>query len=823
MRIRQIFWTLAALASHWRKHPANLATLLLGLAIATALWSGVQALNAQARRSYDSAAEAFTGGKAQNLVASHGGLFAQDLFVSLRRAGAKVSPVLEGSARIGKKTVRLIGIEPLTLPHDAGLASLAGDRSATNMLTGDGLSFVAPETLRELGAVSGERPVLDPDFRLPPLAALAATPPGAIIVDIGVAQRVLKRTGRLSRLIVSPNARIDAATLSAAKADMLRIVEPEEHGDLERLTDSFHLNLTAFGLLAFLVGFFIVNASFGLAFEQRLPVLRTLRALGVSARALIAAMLIELTLFTLLAGGAGVIGGYCIAAALLPDVAASLEGLYGAQISGTLELDPRWILSALAMAGGGALFAGASGLVKTFNLPVLSVARPVAWREAHRRYLMRQAIFALLALIVAALAGRFANTLGGGFIVIAATLLGIALLLPLALEALLRVGEALSQAPLTRWFFADGRQEIAGLSLALMALLLALATNIGVGGMVEGFRRTFTGWLDERLVAEIYYEAATPLDAREIENWSRQDKDIVAILPVWRSKTRIGDWPVEVMGMTPHATYSEHFPLNDALPDVWRLLHEEDAALVSEQLARRLNLSPGDSFDLPTTGDVWRVRVAGIFPDYGNPKGQVRLDHARLEQRFADASGVHYSLRVAPETTRRVMARMQEKFGPRLARIIDQAEVKKISNEIFERTFTITTALNTLTLIVSAIALFASLLTLSNLRLAHVAPVWAIGVTRTRLAALEMLRILVFAAGAALLAIPLGLFMTWALVDIVNVVAFGWRLPLHVFPVQWLAVFIIALMTALAAGLVPVWRLAGTAPAELLKVFANER
>ena len=87
-----------------------------------------------------------------------------------------------------------------------------------------------------------------------------------------------------------------------------------------------------------------------------MPLLRTLRALGVSGRALVTAMLIELAVFTLFAGGAGVIGGYLIAAALLPDVAASLEGLYGAQISGTLALDARWMISALAMAGGGALF-----------------------------------------------------------------------------------------------------------------------------------------------------------------------------------------------------------------------------------------------------------------------------------------------------------------------------------------------------------------------------------------------------------------------------------------------------------------------------------
>ena len=39
--------TLAALLSHWRRHPLQLAALVVGLALATALWSGVQALNAE--------------------------------------------------------------------------------------------------------------------------------------------------------------------------------------------------------------------------------------------------------------------------------------------------------------------------------------------------------------------------------------------------------------------------------------------------------------------------------------------------------------------------------------------------------------------------------------------------------------------------------------------------------------------------------------------------------------------------------------------------------------------------------------------------------
>lgn len=821
--MRQTFFALAAMLSHWRRHPANLAMLVLGLAIATALWSGVQALNAQARKSYDSAAAIFTGGGAQNIVSARGGLFPQSVFVKLRRAGVKVSPALEGTARIGGKNIRLIGIEPVTLPAATTLAPLRESKEATNILAGDGRSFAAPQTLRDLRIEEGARIATERGFTLPPVYAIDAAPPGAVIVDIGVAQKALDKPLRLSRLILPPQARLDPGKLEEDTGASLRLIEPDEESDLARLTDSFHLNLTAFGLLAFLVGFFIVNASFGLAFEQRLPMVRTLRALGVSMRALAAAHFCELFAFTLFAGGLGVIGGYLIAAALLPDVAASLEGLYGAQLPGQLALDARWWLSGLGMAGAGALLAAGSGLSKTLRLPVLSVARPIAWREAHHRYLRRQATLAALALVAAMLAYLLAQGLAMGFAVIALALLAAALLLPVALAGMLQLGESLAEGPLTRWFFADGRQEIRGLSLALTALLLALATNIGVGGMVEGFRQTFTSWLDQRLVAEVYFEAATPTDAREIEAWAKEQPEVSAILPVWRTKTRISDWPVEIIGLAPHETYSAHFTLLEGGSAAWRALHEEDAVLISEQLARRLKIGLGSLLDIPTPQDQWRAKVVGIFPDYGNPRGQLRLDHKRLVAHFADASGVHYSLRVAPADVAPLIEKMQNRFGPKLARLIDNAGIKKISTDIFERTFTITTALNTLTLIVAAIALFASLSTLSNLRLAHIAPVWAIGVTRRRLAGLELLRMLLFASGAALIALPLGLFMTWSLVAIINVAAFGWRLPMRVFPLQWSEVFVVALLTALFAATIPALRLARSAPVDLLKVFANER
>src|SRR6202165_2586390 len=97
----RVVWILGVLLSHWRRHPMQLATLLIGLISATALWSGVQALNQQARTSYDRAAATFGGTRTAMLVGRNGGTFPQQLFVDLRRAGWPVSPALEGRLQIG--------------------------------------------------------------------------------------------------------------------------------------------------------------------------------------------------------------------------------------------------------------------------------------------------------------------------------------------------------------------------------------------------------------------------------------------------------------------------------------------------------------------------------------------------------------------------------------------------------------------------------------------------------------------------------------------------------------------------------------------------
>jgi putative ABC transport system permease protein len=819
----QAFWIFATLLSHWRRHPMNFATLVIGLAVATALWSGVQALNQQARASYDRAAAVFGETGAASIVSATGLFVAQESYVALRRAGWKVSPVLEGTVRIGVVSYRLIGVEPLTVAKGSPAAGLATGADLEGFLKSPGRTLAAPETLIELGAATGAQPRTDGGHALPPLVRSEAVAPGLLIVDIGAAQEILGRPGQLTRLVMEASGPRGAVQLAAVTGEALRLERASEAGDLARLTDSFHLNLTAFGLLAFIVGLFIVHASIGLAFEQRLATLRTMRAVGAPLVVLMAVLVAEVIVFALLAGALGMLTGYLIAAALLPDVAASLEGLYGAHVGGHLAIEAWWWISGLGMALLGALLASALSLVKVYRLPLLAVAKPLAWRDAQQAQIRRQCVLAGLCLAIALAAFLWGSGLVAGFTVIAGTLLGAALLLPLGLSVFLRIGELNSRDALAQWFWADTRQQLSGLSLALMALLLALSANVGVGTMVEGFRKTFTSWLDERLNSEIYFDAASVDDARDVEAWLAQEPRVSAVLPVWKAETRIKGWPVDVYGTRDHATYRDHFSLLSHTDDAWDRVRDGSGVLVSEQLAQRMSLRLGSVLRIPTAEGQWMLPVVGLYPDYGNPKGQARVNVDHLTRYFPQARRTTYSLRVVSGSASAVIQRMQTELGPKLARVVDQASLKAMSTRIFEKTFAVTAALNTLTLVASGIALFASLLTLSDLRLTQLAPVWALGVTRRRLADLEIGKLLVLAAITAVLAVPLGLVLAWCLVAIVNVQAFGWRLPFHIFPMQWVLILALALATAFLAAIIPVLRLNRTAPQDLMKVFANER
>jgi putative ABC transport system permease protein len=793
------------LLSHWRRHPGQLLTLVLGLSLATALWSGVQAINTEARASYATAAESL----GQNSLATLGGRqgpIRQARFAELRRAGWLVSPILEGRLRVGDRSVRLRGYDPLTAPFAAQAVDLSAPDALAGFLTGT-VGFAHPETL------AGVDTTLI-DLSLSPQASL---PLGVILTDIGAAQRLLEASGEFSALLLWPDQPRGLASLADIAPDLIRIAA-QPTSDAARLTDSFHLNLTAFGLLSFAVGLFIVHAAIGLAFEQRRQMFRTLRALGLPTRKLIELLAAEVAVLALIAGAIGVALGYLIAAALLPDVAATLRGLYGAEVTGTLALRPGWWLSGLTIAFLGAAVAAAQSLWRVAKLPLLAPAQPRAWLRASERGLRIQAGIALAFFAVAALSLILFSGLIAGFVMLAALLLGAALILPIFLSAALTLGGGLSKSALAQWFWADTRHQLPGLSLALMALMLALATNIGVGTMVSSFRLTFTGWLDQRLASEFYVTGRDQTEAADIREFLIPRTD--AVLPIWRIEGALDGQPGEVFAIADHPTYRDNWPLLRASAQVWDDVAAGQGVLINEQLWRRSMLDLGDPVVLPNGPTL---PVLGVFSDYGNPKAQVMLGLATFDATYPNAPRLGFAVRIAPEKVEGLRSDLAARFDLPDTMMIDQAQVKSFSLGVFERTFAVSAALNILTLGVAGFAMLTSLLTLATMRLPQLAPVWALGLTRARLARLELLRAALLAALTAIAALPVGLALAWSLLAVVNVEAFGWRLPMFLFPGQWVVLGVLALAAALLAALWPVHKLATTPPGDLLKVFANER
>ncbi|RWY90570.1 ABC transporter permease [Rhizobium leguminosarum] len=798
------FVAFAALLSHWRRRPLQLLTLVMGIALATALWSGVQAINAEARASYARAASVLEQGNLRQIVAKDGDGIASEVYGSLRRAGLKVSPVIEGNYRFGSIRIRLVGIEPLTMPKDTRNQTVASSLDLSGFFSASGQLLVSSATAERLRGSTDMSVKID-----------GKVPDGAAFVDISVADRLLDKHGKIDRLVVAADQRITAEAIDPAG---LTIRQPGEQPDVARLTDSFHLNLTAFGFLSFIVGLFIVYSATGLTFEHRRGTFRTLRSLGVSLRALITVLLIELSMLALISGLIGVMLGYVIAWLLMPGVAATLRGLYGANVSGSLSIRPEWWLAGLAIALGGTAVSSAQSLWRVWKLPILAAAQPRAWARESARSLAFQAGTGGVLLILAAILAIAASGLVAGFATLGCLLLGTALVLPGLLAIILTKAQHLARSALMEWFWADTRIQLPGLSLALMALLLALSANIGVGTMVSSFRLTFIGWLDQRLAAELYVTAKDEEEAARLRVWLPPRS--TAVLPIWSVDAEVLGEQTQIFGVADDSTYREHWPLIASDNDVWARIAAGQGALINEQMWRRGKAKIGQPLVMP---GGWSATVVGVYSDYGNPNGQVIVGVKTLVDHYRDVPKLRYGVRVAPEQAHDLKRRLVEEFGLPDTAIVDQASLKRQSRAIFDQTFKVTGALNVLTLAVAGFAMFSSLLTLSGIRLPQLAPVWAMGVRRRDLALYEVARTLALWLATFMAAIPVGLTLAWVLLAIVNVEAFGWRLPMMVFPMDWFWLGAIALAAALLSVLVPVRRLASINPADLLRIFANER
>ncbi|HEV3076249.1 MAG TPA: ABC transporter permease, partial [Thermoanaerobaculia bacterium] len=436
-----------------------------------------------------------------------------------------------------------------------------------------------------------------------------------------------------------------------------------------------------------------------------------------------------------------------------------------------------------------------------------------------------------------------------GFVGLGAAIVGCALLAPAATAGLMR----LLRPPLGMLLGVRGRLAAGGVAaslsrtaVAIAALMVAVSVTVGIGVMIDSFRQTVVTWLERSLQADLYVSApagyggfgGAPI-APQLAARAAAVPGVAAVHPTRRVELRTASGPLQLLATDAGRRRYDGFELREGdTGDVWQRVAEGGEAMVSEPFSRRWGLHRGDLVRLPTAVGERAFRVAGVFDDFTSDLGLVLISRRTYLRYWHDPllSGFAIDLaRPAPgaaaeqaeASTLRLLRQaldVQESSlstpggaasGPLVIR--SNRALKRLSLEIFDRTFLITSVLRLLAGLVAAIGVLSALTALQLERAREIGVLRAIGLTPGQVWQLVTAQTGLIGLAAGLLSLPVGLVLSAIMVYIINRRSFGWTIHLEVAPVILLEALLLAVGTALAAGLVPAWRMARTSPALALR------
>ncbi len=738
-------------------------------------------------------------------------------------------------------TLRLLGIDPFMarpfLPAPVARAAQGPDPEAaaragragqllTRMLAEPGLVLVPPATLAALGMQDGGPLTVRGPRGLSTLTAVPMTtevfgelPEVALaIADLATAQELLGLGEGVLRfdLILADGSDPDAVPLLPGET----IERPGRRGErADAMTAAFRFNLLALGMLALLVGAFLVFNMAQFAVVRRRPLLGKLRCLGCPARDLLIAVLLEALVLGALGGLLGLVAGRLLAVTLVGDVARTVSTLYG-PVTGTpaVTLDAATALLALLIAVAAtvaATFAPARAAART--PPILVAGGSVQDPAPSLRWPLVLLAGAGLVLLPA----RTSLLLPSLSVLL--LLLGAAGAVPVLLGRALRLAP---RRPLPLLAADRLLRSLPRAGAAAGALAMPVAMTIAIVIMIGSFRSEVRAWADGMLRGDLY---VSPLFQELAPYTARLPDELLPVLAATpgvaavdvRRAAEDGDprtgQPFLVVGARIAALQS-HMRLRFLQGDEADALRRAAAgeALVTEPLARRLSLQPGSMLELHGTTGARSVRVAGVFQDFALDRGYALLDEGAFLAQYGDPGVSNAALSLEPgadpEAVRTALAAAWPDAEFRTVGALRQGVLAA-----FDETFAITYVLQTISTVLALVGVLTALLCLHLERRAELGVLRALGATTRTVGLLLMLE-----AGAILLvdclvALPVGAALAWILIAVVNTRSFGWSYPMLVPLLPVAGVLLLAVLAGLAAGVVP-WLLVRRARvAELLE------
>ena len=828
---------------HFVRQPAQLALALVALAAGVATIVAVNIATASSRRAFELSMRAVNGPATQVITGGPQGLD-QALYVRLF-TGTPLSgdsqpvyaPEVDGYVSIRGRIMQLVGVDPfasaaLDGPREALQRAASGDTAFTALrswLVDPGAVVMAAGTARRLGLrVGGPLTVEIGGVQRPAtlIGLLGDQRPGdatLLLTDIAQAQEWLGMEGRLTRIDVRmPRGPAGRTALAQLRRGLPPGVLLEQAAGQVRetldMTSAFSTNLTAMSLLALLVSALLIYGAVSFTVVQRRRSIAILRALGATRGEILTIVLTEAAALGAAGAGLGVLLGLAVGHGLVRLVSQTVNDLYYVVAVQQVTLPTGTVIEALGAGLGASLVASLlPALEAAGSAPQLGLRRSVLEGRATRAARRLAWLSLGLALMACALILGSRRSVFAGFGALFLLLLSVAALTPSVLRTLARsASRAISGiSSVGRLALEDVAASLSRTGVAVAALGMAVAAMIGVSIMVESFRVSLRHWLSQTMRADIYIAAPGPgvgrperriepvvlralLAAPGIADHSASRSVVV--------RSSRGDIALDALRLAPGSYAGIDLTSGDSR-DVWSEYHR-GALLVSDSLAWRLNLRPGERLSLLTPSGPRQFPIAGIYHEYGSGLGSAMMSLDVYRRLWRDdavtAIGLYLEHGVDPAGE---IPRLEAAAGGRQALLIrSNADIRAMSLEIFDRTFIITRVLYWLAAGIAAVGLVSALLAWELDRARELSVLRALGLTPRGAAALIEAQTLFMGGAALIAAMPAGIIIAVVLTKVIDRRAFGWHIEMHLHTAQFLNALALALAAAMIAGLYPAWR-----------------
>ncbi|MGA9523686.1 MAG: ABC transporter permease, partial [Myxococcaceae bacterium] len=416
----------------------------------------------------------------------------------------------------------------------------------------------------------------------------------------------------------------------------------------------------------------------------------------------------------------------------------------------------------------------------------------------------------------------------GGFLAIFLTLMGVTMLSPVLLRALQPVFQRPGQWLLgvSGRLAADNFARAPGrTAVPVSALAIGVAMTVCIVGFVGSFRVSAMRWIDQSVPADLFVTSSSkiagvtntpmiPSLGHELEKLDGVDSvDFVRLY-----QHEVLDLMGYLISWRPEVYYQHAQPtvLEGSLPTAEE--RRRAVVAISENLSRRRDLHPGDTFPLNTPAGVKTLSVGAVVIDYTTDQGTVFLERDDFVAWFHDDRVDTFEVYVKPganlESVRR---QITERFGTQHdLYVLSNHELRVEALNLVEAAFAVTYAMEAVAVLLALLGVINTLLAAVLDRTREIGLLRAVGAARGHILRLFVGEAAFIGISGGLIGAALGGVMGVIITYVVGVQATGWLFP-FVYPTGVAIQMVVAAsVCAVIAGLYPARRAAGLNVVEAL-------